>query len=234
MRSAKAIVPLPTLVLVCKRPALGVGKQRLAARLGPERALLLAERLLDCALEDLAAWPGPQVIAPDAPQHADWAAQRAPFACCRPQPAGNLGQRLQALDTRLRDEGHQALLYIGSDAPTLTLKACQDAAGALQHADCLLLPARDGGVVLMASRRPWPELAALPWSSAQLGSALARACRAAGYRVAIGAAGADVDRPADLPPLARALAGDPRPARRRLHQTLESLLAEAPCATPWP
>ena len=54
---------LPTLVLVCKRPALGIGKQRLAAKVGQELALQIAEALLACALEDVLAWPGSVVIA---------------------------------------------------------------------------------------------------------------------------------------------------------------------------
>jgi glycosyltransferase A (GT-A) superfamily protein (DUF2064 family) len=44
--------PPPTLVLLCKRPAPGHGKQRLAASLGAERACAVAWALLDCALEE--------------------------------------------------------------------------------------------------------------------------------------------------------------------------------------
>lgn len=42
---------------------------------------------------------------------------------------------------------------------------------ALQHADVVVIPARDGGVVLMANRRAWPEIvrfcrgAAIGWES---------------------------------------------------------------------
>ena len=52
------------LVLFCRRPAPGIGKQRLARALGEIRALAIATALLECALEDIADWPGALVISP--------------------------------------------------------------------------------------------------------------------------------------------------------------------------
>ena len=210
----------PTLVLVCKRPALGHGKQRLASGIGAGRALLIAERLLDCALEDLADWPGPVVIAPDRAEAATWASARAPQATCLTQNSGNLGERLNALDRSLRRLGHRQLAFIGSDAPALTASDYQRVLQALAEQDTVLLAARDGGVVLMASNRPWPDLAGLPWSSASLGEALANACRKAGHSLAICGESFDIDEQTDLALALQALADDPRPARRRLLQTL--------------
>jgi glycosyltransferase A (GT-A) superfamily protein (DUF2064 family) len=37
-----------------------------------------------------------------------------------PQVSGNLGQRLNVLDSALRDEGIEQLVFIGSDSPGLT------------------------------------------------------------------------------------------------------------------
>ena len=51
----------PCLVLLCKRPALGHAKQRLAGTLGQEAALSVAQALLACALEDLRQWRGQQI-----------------------------------------------------------------------------------------------------------------------------------------------------------------------------
>lgn len=206
----------PTLVLVCKRPALGHGKQRLAARLGVEAALAIAERLLDCALEDLAHWPGLRVVAPDTAAHCCWANKLLPDCLCLAQSEGNLGERLNALDRNLRAAGHHTLVFIGSDAPGLDERDYRRVREALLEVDSVLLTALDGGVVLMASRRPWPDLAALPWSTARLGQALIAACRSAGHSVRICGESFDVDEPADLLRARQALAGDPRPARRRL------------------
>lgn len=215
--------PPPALVLLCKRPALGHGKQRLAAHLGTAAALEIAERLLDCALEDLAQWPGQRVIAPDAPEHEDWAAARLPGGLCLPQPAGNLGERLNALDRTLRAADHPALIFLGSDAPALAEDDYRRVRTALDETETVLLAARDGGVVLMASRRPWPDLSDLPWSTPGLGEALAECCRRAGHAVRICGESFDVDEPADLLLARRALADDPRPARRRLLARLAGL-----------
>lgn len=215
--------PPPALILVCKRPALGHGKQRLAAQLGPAPTLAVAERLLDCALEDLAHWPGPRVIAPDADRDDAWAATLLPGALCLPQTEGNLGERLNLLDHQLRDDGHPVLLFMGSDAPALDDLHYRRIRAALEETDTALITARDGGVVLMGSRLPWPELADLPWSTPQLGEALAERCREAGHAVKVCGACFDVDEPADLRLAQLTLEGDPRPARRRLLATLGAL-----------
>src|SRR5579871_3043541 len=103
------------LVLVCKRPGLGIGKQRLAASLGREAANRIAEALLACALEDAQAWPGPVVIAPAHPEDHAWAGallpQVRPEVRIHPQTTGNLGHRLNMLDRELRGAGLEQLVY---------------------------------------------------------------------------------------------------------------------------
>jgi glycosyltransferase A (GT-A) superfamily protein (DUF2064 family) len=219
------------LVLVCKRPAPGIGKQRLAARLGNELACAIAQALLVCALEDACSWPGPVVVAPADAADADWAKNlidpirlRFPLTIM-PQTQGNLGQRLNALDRTLRAHGRKQLVFIGSDAPGLDAIDYQAALAALQHTDVALIPASDGGVVLMASRCAWPELSMLPWSSGQLGKSLLDACESAGQSVSAMRQGRDVDEVADLIELPAALKHDLRPARRLLRELiLENLI----------
>lgn len=209
------------LVLVCKRPASGIGKQRLAASLGREAANQIAEALLACALEDACDWAGPVVIAPAHPADYAWAdsllPQLQPSVRIQPQATGNLGQRLNVLDRELRSAGLEQLVYIGSDAPALAAADYAAVNDALLHYDTVLTPAEDGGVVLMASCWQWPMLSGLPWSTARLGAALADCCRAAGQSVATLTRGFDVDEQDDLFRLATALRTDRRPARRALH-----------------
>ncbi|MEK7791529.1 MAG: DUF2064 domain-containing protein [Pseudomonadota bacterium] len=210
-----------TLVLVCKRPIPGVGKQRLATGLGSEMAQQIANALLACALEDACNWPGAVVIAPANQEDVKWAqAVAAPIpspVTILPQQPGNLGQRLNALDQTLRQQGETHLVFIGSDAPGLEAIDYKAARNALQKLDTMLIPAMDGGVVLMASRCAWPELSGLPWSSDQLGTALADACRAAGQSVLAVGQGYDVDEVSDFLRLATLLEWDERPARRALY-----------------
>ncbi len=214
---------MPCLVLLCKRRAPGHTKQRLAATLGQDAALSVAQALLDCALEDLQQWPGPRVIAPDKVQHLIWAQSLDGEASCMAQPDGNLGERLNELDRKLRDEGQRQLIFIGSDCPVLKPSDYLHVAQLLQRLDTVLIDARDGGVVLMASNQPWPSLAALPWSTDRLGAALAQLCRQAGHKVAIAGESFDIDHAEDLSRLVAELRDDVRPARRRLHATLERL-----------
>lgn len=208
------------LVLVCKRPLLGVGKQRLAASLGMERAQQIAQALLACALEDARNWNGPIVIAPASEDDQDWATTLLPSSMTvwiQPQTIGNLGQRLNELDSKLRYEGLKQLVYIGSDAPSLAEADYADCRAALQHHDIVLMPATDGGVVLMANCHPWPELSDLPWSTDQLGAALMGCCRRAGQSVAVMEQRSDVDEAADCLKLISLLRNDGRPARRQLY-----------------
>ncbi|HBO7425069.1 TPA: DUF2064 domain-containing protein [Pseudomonas aeruginosa] len=212
------------LVLLCKRPALGYSKQRLAEQLGPECALRIAQLLLDCALEDLDDWSGPKVLAPDHALHQAWGWALCEQALCLPQGEGNLGERLNDLDHRLRSLGHRRLIFIGSDCPSLQNADYCRVAALLETDDTVLLMAQDGGVVLMASNRPWPDLSGLPWSTERLGDALIDCCHAAGHTVKLAGELFDIDYQKDLQRLSGVLATESRPARLRLRAALDDLV----------
>lgn len=212
------------LVLFCRRPLLGEGKRRLARALGDARAFAVAQALLKCALEDVADWPGPLVLSPARAEDAPWAAQQVSRAVrVLPQPEGNLGERIAAVDALVRDDGCDRVLFIGSDAPSLRAAHLIAAVDALERSDVVLMPSADGGVTLMGSRVRWPDLAGLPWSKAGLGEALAQLCRGAGLGVALLEGSYDVDEPADCLLAIERLAHDERPARRRLRALLIGL-----------
>ncbi len=215
------------LVLLCKRPALGIGKQRLAASLGMELAQQVADALLACALEDTCNWPGPVIIAPANQEDMEWVqALSVPTnfpVTALPQVAGNLGQRLNALDQALRAQGMEQLVFIGSDAPGLTSVDYEATCAALRYHDVVLIPALDGGVVLMANRCAWPDLAALPWSSNRLGLSLMDICRNTGQSVMTIKQGRDVDELKDLLALTGLLRQDKRPARRALLELVHKI-----------
>ncbi len=209
-----------TLVLVCKQPALGIGKQRLAAKLGQEAALQIAEALLACALEDVLAWPNKVIVAPSDWNDCEWATQF--FGKARsdinvlPQFSGNLGERLNALDHTLRTSGFNQLIYIGSDAPEIEVNDLNEVSEILTNIDTVFKPTMDGGVSIMASRKPWPDFTDLPWSTSQLGKSLSLLCQQSGHTIAKLPVGFDVDEYEDLCYLVETLAHDQRPARRAL------------------
>jgi rSAM/selenodomain-associated transferase 2/rSAM/selenodomain-associated transferase 1 len=211
------------LVIFCRRPALGVGKQRIAASLGKHAALQAAEHLLDCAIEDGTAWDGPVVIAPAEPQDALWAANRMPEAAIMPQTAGNLGQRIQNVYSEIAGAGGRKALFIGSDAPDLTAAELREAAESLHDHDVVLIPAYDGGVTLLGSRIAWPELRNLGWETDQLCTDLLAACNTAGLTVKVMATGHDTDTYEDLLAAGQRLTNDRRVSRHRLVDWIDTL-----------
>ena len=78
------------------------------------------------------------------------------------QPDGDLGARMLAAIAG----GGGPTLVIGTDCPALTAAHLRDAAAALREADVVLIPAEDGGYVLIGTRAPQPALfAAMAWST---------------------------------------------------------------------
>ena len=230
----------PCLVVFCRKPRRGIGKQRLAAAIGEDAAGQVAAALWDCVREDLAEWQGDAVLAVADAEEETWGlAELAALAAgirgannssrrrVLVQPPGNLGERLMAIDASLRALGRERLIFIGSDSPALTVALLDGIAAMLQHADVVLTPADDGGVVAMAARQAWPPLADLPWSGELLAQALQARCRAAGQGVSMTSGSFDVDDLVSLNQASAQLRGDPRPARRRLVTMAARLAAGA-------
>lgn len=216
-----------TLILFCKRPAPGFGKQRLAAEIGTDAAFQIAKALLACALEDLQNWPGPVVVSPSCAEEAGWAATLLSREYeVIPQTAGNLGERIESIGSVLRQQGRHRQIVIGSDAPGLSLELLSAADGLLDEVDVVFSAAEDGGVSLMGTRSGWPMLGAMPWSTETLGQALVVGCEQSQQRVAWAEACSDVDRLLDLERIRRELHTDDRTARRALLQVVEQVLGE--------
>ncbi len=226
----------PVLVLCCKEPQLGYGKQRLAASVGKRSALRIARALLDCALEDAARWEGTFVISPASSGEVAWAetlsnrpAFRGRHISIIAQPSGNLGSRIATVDSRLRELGATRITYMGCDAPLLNDMHYDAVSKALDDIDVVLANGSDGGVTLMASRSGWPVLDALPWSSSELGDALADACASSGRSVHRFDGGFDIDERRDALRLLERLDSDRRCARQALNTVLiKECLAPVP------
>ncbi|HEU4617168.1 MAG TPA: TIGR04283 family arsenosugar biosynthesis glycosyltransferase [Gammaproteobacteria bacterium] len=194
-----------------------------------DRAHEAAERLWACAFEDATAWRGPRCFAPagepDRVWLEGWKSRHAGAAGIDSfvlvQCEGNLGARINYIDRELRSRGLERQIFIGTDCPELGHVYLAEAARLLEDHDAVLGPAGDGGVVLMAARRPWPPLDELPWSDASLGLALATLLGDAKWTVARLETLADVDTPEDLAATARRLHGDPRGERQALLEWIE-------------
>ncbi|MEM6818437.1 MAG: DUF2064 domain-containing protein [Pseudomonadota bacterium] len=209
---------------MAKRPALGVGKQRIAGTLGLERTAKLAELLWLCAVEDLADWPHQRVISIASATDTEWAQAALPSATVITQPEGNLGERIEHAYRQFHQPG-RPVLFIGSDAPTLDIAYLNACLKALETFDVVLGQAADGGVVVMGSRTPWPSLQTLPWSTASLGAALRATCESAGLSLVMREPLEDIDTFDQLSALPGALANDGRAARQTLRDWVSFNLA---------
>jgi rSAM/selenodomain-associated transferase 2/rSAM/selenodomain-associated transferase 1 len=87
-----------------------------------------------------------------------WLARRHGVVCL-PQAEGDIGERMAAVMTRhFAQKRPPPLLIVGTDCPVLTPAHLQQAADALQNHDVVLIPAEDGGYVLIGLRRELPAV----------------------------------------------------------------------------
>lgn len=151
-------LPAPILQVFAREPVPGTVKTRLAAAIGAERAAQAYRELTLAtlrhaqyarALGHIAAielWCAPNAGTPwfDACAVTAGASQHV-------QPPGDLGMRMGAAIAAglTRAEG---VLLIGTDCPLLDAAAIHGAAGMLATHDAILVPAEDGGFVLVGAR----------------------------------------------------------------------------------
>jgi hypothetical protein len=103
----------------------------------------------------------------------------------------------RALARALR--GAERAVLIGADCPALTPAYLREAIAALEGADVVLGPARDGGYVLVGARRVAPALFdGIAWGSSRVLDEQRACLRALGWRWSELATLWDVDRPEDL------------------------------------
>jgi rSAM/selenodomain-associated transferase 1 len=160
--------------LFAKQPVAGTVKTRLAETLGVDGAAELSAAFLHDLTERFAAmgderWLG---YAPATSVARDWfeGLSAGRFALW-PQPAGDLGARIEAFFAaalNAGDSGPESMraVLIGSDSPTLPVDLVQQAFAALETSDAVLGPAVDGGYYLIGLRRmPAGLLNGVRWSS---------------------------------------------------------------------
>lgn len=187
--------------IVAKAPLAGVAKTRLIPALGAVGAARAQRRFALRAWRTVrAAAIGPVVFwcAPSAAARFFRALARAHGVQCRDQPAGDLGQRMAAAVDDHFARSRQPLILIGTDCPVLAESHLQAAADALLHDDVVVIPAEDGGYVLLGLRRPVAAVfERIDWSTSRVMAQTRERLREAGLRVRELPALWDVDDPED-------------------------------------
>lgn len=208
------------LTILAKAPLPGLCKTRLIPHLGAAGAAALQGWLLQRTVATaVSADIGPVSLwcAPDE-THPDFLRCRA-FGDVRllPQPQGDLGARMHAAVAAARTPA--GTLIIGTDCPALTPGLIRQVADALGCHDAVLVPAEDGGYVLIALRRADPRLfEAIDWSTDRVMAQTRLRLQTLGLDWHETPPLWDVDRPADFErltagmPALRALVATPEQA----------------------
>jgi uncharacterized protein len=182
--------------LVAKAPVAGQVKTRLCPPCTPEEAAEIATALLlDTAAS--AAATGHDVWCVHLGDPAGLGAL-LPGVPLLAQRGADLGERLAGAQADLHGRGYDRVVLLG-DCPTVEPALLAAAVAALDGADVVLGPARDGGYTLIGTAVPRPEvLVDVEMSTPRvLADTLARA-EAAALRVALVAERHDLDTVADL------------------------------------
>jgi len=196
---------LPAIAVLAKAPIPGLAKTRLISRLGPEGAARLQAALTERAIRTaLAAGLGPVTLwcAPDSRHPAFAALRRRHGVSLEQQRGADLGARMAHAVAKQGTRG--PVLLIGTDCPALKPDHLRAAATALADGDdVVLLPAEDGGYVLIGLKAPQPVLFdGVPWGSERVMDETRRRLRSQGLRWSECATLWDVDRPEDVDRLA--------------------------------
>ena len=154
------------IAILAKAPVPGFAKTRLISLLGAERAALLQAQLIERTANTAAGAKLGAVTLWGAPDQGDPLFQKVCARHCfslRRQAEGDLGARMLAAAQAAKGP----VLVIGTDCPGLTPMLLRSAADILRGgSDAVILPAEDGGYVLIGMRRAQPALFdSMPWGT---------------------------------------------------------------------
>ena len=188
-------------VVFAKAPEAGAAKTRLIPLLGADGAAALQQKLIARTLATAgAARVGPVTLSctPSADHRLLKLAAMAAGAARATQGDGDLGTRMHVAATAVLADCARVII-IGTDCPALTPAALREAARALAEHDAVLIPAEDGGYVLLGLRRADAKLFEnVEWGGAQVMAATRRNLAALGWRWREMPTSWDVDRPEDF------------------------------------
>lgn len=190
----------PSIAVLAKAPIPGLAKTRLMPALGAHGAAALQERLTERAVATAcAAKLGPVTLwgTPDI-RHASFRELVGQFRIrLARQPEGDLGARMLAAIAG-------PTLVIGTDCPALTPDHLRDAAEALRAHEVVLIPAEDGGYVLIGMNAPQPGLFSdMTWSTDTVLTETRQRIARLGLSARELETLFDIDRPEDLARLPR-------------------------------
>lgn len=188
------------IIIFAKFPARGMAKTRLQPALGLEGASLIAKQLLLHSVEQaLATGFSVELCVSPAPNDLCWQTLGLPESLqWSAQANDDLGLRMLAASQQGLYKFKQVVL-IGTDCPSLTPLRIQDAVHQLEQSDTVMIPASDGGYVLLGFKQADASLFSdIEWSTASVAAVTRQRIAALGWTLALLDPLHDIDEPADL------------------------------------
>lgn len=190
------------IAILAKAPVPGLAKTRLIPLLGASGAARAQRQFIGQTLHTahqsclgaITLW-----CAPDTQHLRFRALQKHLKLSCLSQPEGDLGERMRrCAEQHFAQSPETPLLIIGTDCPGLSPGRLQEAARSLLDHDACLIPAVDGGYVLLGLKRMIPEVfTKIEWSTARVLQQTQLRLREAGASMALLPMLWDIDEPQD-------------------------------------
>ena len=187
--------------VMVKYPEPGMVKTRLAADIGMEQAALICRQLITRVMnQTMPAGAGyERYIFYDPPNRRKDFESWFPDEIFMAQSDGDIGRRMDSGIRLLLKNGAEKAVITGSDIPDISSEIITQAFDALDRADVVLGPARDGGYYLIGMKRPMPELFRnISWSSEDVFSETVNTIRKSGKSYGTLPALSDLDTVEDL------------------------------------
>ncbi|OLF39264.1 MULTISPECIES: TIGR04282 family arsenosugar biosynthesis glycosyltransferase [unclassified Psychrobacter] len=188
------------IIIFAKFPAEGKAKTRLQPALGMAGAARIARKLLlHSTRQALATGFTVELCVSPAPSDPCWQTLNLPKSLhWSAQVDGELGLRMLIASQQASSKFEQVLL-IGTDCPSLTETRIQDAAQQLEYSDTVMIPASDGGYVLLGFKQIRANLFSdIEWSTASVAAVTRQRIKALDWTLALLEPLHDIDEPDDL------------------------------------
>ena len=188
------------IILFAKFPAKGMAKTRLQPALGIDGAAKMARQLLLHSVEQAVATDfAIELCVSPAPADACWQALDLPESLqWSAQAEGDLGRRM-LIASQNALEKYEKVVLIGTDCPSLTPERIQTAVQQLEKDDAVMIPATDGGYVLLGLKQIDSSLFLnISWSTSSVAEITKQRIAALGWTLALLPALHDIDEPEDL------------------------------------
>ena len=187
-------------ILFAKYPARNKAKTRLQPALGVDGAARMARQLLLHSIEQaIDTGFSVELCVSPAPTNPCWQALDLPDSLrWSAQAEGDLGLRM-LIASQCALQSFDKVVLVGTDCPSLTTARIQTAVQQLDQHDAVMIPATDGGYVLLGFRKVDDSLFSdIIWSMASVAAVTKQRMAALGWTLALFDPLHDIDEPEDL------------------------------------